>query len=149
MDYYMEEAFREALQAYEDKEVPVGAVIIKDGEIIARAHNRIETRVDVTSHAEVMAIREAQKKMGNWRLTGAIMYVTLEPCLMCMGAILHSRISELHIGTRDEERGAAVSKIPVIADELLPNNLTVYLHEDETCKYLLQRFFRELRKTKR
>lgn len=148
MDYYMEEAFREALKAYADKEVPVGAVIIKDGEIIARAHNRIETHIDATSHAEMLAIREAQKKMENWRLTGAIMYVTLEPCLMCMGAILHSRISELHIGTRDEQRGSVVSKIPVIADELLPNSLTVYLHEDETCKYLLQRFFRELRKTK-
>lgn len=149
MDYYMEEAFREALKAYTDEEVPVGAVIIKDGMIIARAHNRIETHTDVTSHAEVLAIREAQRKMENRRLTGAIMYVTLEPCLMCMGAILHSRISELHIGTRDEERGAVVSRIPVVADELLPNNLMVCLHEDETCKYLLQRFFRELRKTKK
>lgn len=146
MDFYMEQAFREALKAYSKKEVPVGCIIVKDDEIIAVGHNSIEGEKDVTCHAEIVALRQAQNHLANWRLNGTKMYVTLEPCLMCMGAILHARISELHIGTRDLQRGAAVSKIPVISEELLPSDLTVYLHEDEACKYLLQRFFRQLRK---
>lgn len=148
MDPYMEEAFLQALKSYSKREVPVGAVIVKDEKVLARTHNRMESDIDVTSHAEILAIREAQKYLGNWRLNGAKMYVTLEPCLMCMGAIINSRISELHIATRDEKGGAAVSKVPVVADELLPNRLIVYLYDDETCTYLLRRFFRELRKQK-
>lgn len=148
MDHYMQEAFREALKSYQKKEVPVGAIIVKDGEIIGRGHNQMENNVDVTSHAEMSAIRKAQEHIGNWRLNSAKMYVTLEPCLMCMGAILNSRISELHIAVRETNRGAAVSKVPIVAEELLPNQITVYLYDDETCKYLLKRFFRELRKQK-
>ena len=149
MDCYMEEAFREALHSYRKEEVPVGAVIVKDDVIIGRGHNVIETRRSSVCHAEIIAIQQAQKYLNNWRLNEAKMYVTLEPCLMCMGAILNSRLSELHIATRDFERGAAVSKVPLILEDKIPNKLMVYLYDDETCTYLLKRFFRELRKKKR
>lgn len=148
MDCYMEEAFREALHSYRKEEVPVGAVIVKDDVIIGRGHNVIETRQSSVCHAEIIAIQRAQKYLNNWRLNEAKMYVTLEPCLMCMGAILNSRLSELHIATRDFERGAAVSKVPLILEDKIPNKLMVYLYDDETCTYLLKRFFRELRKKK-
>lgn len=148
MDCYMEEAFREALHSYRKEEVPVGAVIVKDDVIIGRGHNVMETRQSSVCHAEIIAIQQAQKHLRNWRLNGAKMYVTLEPCLMCMGAILNSRLSELHIATRDFERGAAVSRVPLILEDKIPNKLMVYLYDDETCTYLLKRFFRELRKKK-
>lgn len=148
MDCYMEEAFREALRSYQKGEVPVGAVVVKDDMIIARGHNIMESQQNSTCHAEMIAIQQAQKHLNNWRLNGAKMYVTLEPCLMCMGAILNSRLSELHIATRDSDRGAAVSKIPLILEEKVSNKLMVYLYDDATCTYLLKRFFRELRKKK-
>ena len=101
--YYMEQALKEAKKAYKKLEVPVGAIIVKDGKIIARAHNQKETKTDTTKHAEILAIQKASKKLKSWRLIDCEMYVTLEPCTMCAGAIINSRIKKVYIGTMDEK----------------------------------------------
>lgn len=103
---FMKSALKEARKAFEKEEIPVGAVIVKDGKIIARAHNQKETSKKATGHAEILAIEKACKKLDSWRLLGCEMYVTLEPCPMCAGAIINSRISKIYIGTDDEKTGA-------------------------------------------
>ena len=92
---FMKEALKEAKKAYDKLEVPVGAVIVKDGQVIARAHNLKETKLDTTNHAEILAIQKASKKLKSWRLIGCEMYVTLEPCSMCAGALINSRIKKV------------------------------------------------------
>ena len=106
MRKYMQAALEEAKKAAQLGEVPVGAVIVRDGEIISRGHNEVETRKDPTAHAEILAIRRAAEKLGGWRLIGCQMFVTTEPCSMCAGAIVWSRIEKLHIGTMDPKSGA-------------------------------------------
>ena len=101
----MKEALKEAQKAAEMGEIPVGAVIVKDGEIISRGHNLTETTKDPTAHAEIIAIREASKVLGGWRLIGCDMYVTMEPCSMCAGALVWSRIEHLYIGADDPKTG--------------------------------------------
>ncbi|MDU7887354.1 MAG: nucleoside deaminase, partial [Clostridium perfringens] len=118
-------ALEEAEKAREKGEVPVGAVIVKDGEIIARAHNLKETLKDPTAHAEILAIREACNKLNNWRLHGCEMYVTLEPCPMCAGAILQSRLSKIYIGTFDDTTGAAGSVVNILQNHNLNHFLEV------------------------
>ena len=97
-EYFMNLALKEAKIALKLGEVPVGCVIVKNGEVISKAHNEKEKQHDVTAHAEILAIKKAEKKLGNWRLDGCKIYVTLEPCLMCTGAIIQSRISEICVG---------------------------------------------------
>ena len=130
-------ALNEALKALDAGEVPVGAVIVKNGEVISSAYNLTRKNCDVTAHAEVLAIREAEKKLGDWRLAGCELYVTLEPCMMCMGTILNSRISKLYFGAYDAEFGFALSN-----HFTMPHNLEIYggICEDE-CKKLLKDFF--------
>ena len=94
-NYYMNQALKEAKKAYQKLEVPVGAVIVKDGKIIARAHNQKETKTDTTKHAEILAIQKPSKKLKSWRLIDCEMYVTLEPCSMCAGAMINSRIKKV------------------------------------------------------
>ena len=106
---FMKQALKEAKKAYEKLEVPVGAVIVKDGKIIAKAHNLKETKTDTTKHAEILAIQKASKKLESWRLLDCEMYITLEPCSMCAGAIINSRIKKVYIGALDEKTGAAGS----------------------------------------
>ena len=106
---YMKEALREAEIAGSLGEVPIGAVIVRDGEIIARGHNLTETTHDPTAHAEMIAIRQAAQKLGGWRLPGCEMYVTCEPCTMCAGALVWSRMEKLHIATMDPKAGACGS----------------------------------------
>ena len=106
-EHFMKEALKEAKKAYEKLEVPVGAVIVKDGKIIARAHNLKETKYDTTKHAEILAIQKASKKLKSWRLTDCEMYITLEPCSMCAGALINSRIKKIYIGALDNKTGAA------------------------------------------
>ena len=101
-EIFMKEALKEAKKAYDKLEIPVGAIIVKDGKIIARAHNQKETKCDTTNHAEILAIQKASKKLNSWRLIDCEMYVTLEPCSMCAGAIINSRIKKVYIGTMDE-----------------------------------------------
>lgn len=149
MSYFMDEALKEALKGYVAGETPVGCVITNKDKIISRAHNTVETLQDSTMHAEIIAIKKAASYTKNWRLKNLKMYVTLEPCLMCAGAILNSRISQVHIGVLDKERGALVSRIPIVKDELIPCDLTVYIYNDVRCEYLLKRFFKNLRNNKK
>ena len=114
---FMEEAIEEAQKAFYLGEVPVGAVIVdREYNIVARAHNLRETLGDPTAHAEILAIREASKKLGDWRLEGCSIFVTLEPCLMCAGAIIQSRLDYLFFGARDPKAGAVVSLYRVLDD---------------------------------
>lgn len=147
---YMKEALKEAKKAYEKLEVPVGAVIVKDNRIIARAHNLKETKKDTTNHAEILAIQKASKKLGAWRLNDCEMYVTLEPCSMCAGAIINSRIKKIYIGALDEKTGAAGSVLNLFEDYKFNHKVEVekgILKEE--CENILKSFFKELRKIKK
>lgn len=146
---YMKEALKEAQKAYEKLEVPVGAIIVKDGKIVARAHNLKETKNDTTKHAEILAIEKASKKLGNWRLIDCEMYVTLEPCPMCAGAIVNSRIKKVNIGAMDEKTGACGSKLNLLQDFNFDTKIDMEsgILENE-CRELLQKFFVALRKLK-
>ncbi|MEW8955251.1 nucleoside deaminase [Clostridium sp.] len=143
---YMKEALKEAEKAKDLGEVPVGAVIVKDGEIIARGHNRREKLNSVLAHAEIMAINEATKIINNWRLDGCSMYVTLEPCPMCAGAILQCRVSKVYIGTFDPVSGAGGSIINILENDNLNKWTDVKWCYDEKCSSILTDFFKERRK---
>ena len=145
----MEEALQEAKKAAAMGEIPVGAVIVKDGEIIARGHNRTETDRDPTAHAEMIAIREAAGKLGGWRLPGCTMYVTLEPCSMCAGAIVWARIQRLVIGTMDPKAGACGSVFNIVQEPRLNHCVEVETGcMQELCAGLIKGFFRDLRNHK-
>jgi len=141
----MEAALEQARLAYDKDEVPVGAVIVKDGQIIAAAHNLKETLQDVTAHAEILAIRKAEALLNNWRLSGCSMYVTLEPCAMCAAAIAQSRISRLYIGAPDIDRGACGSVINIIENDSINNHVKVYWTYNENCSKIITNFFRNRR----
>ncbi len=145
----MKEALAEAKKAAAAGEVPVGAVIVKDGEIIGRGHNDTETARDPTAHAEMIAIRQAAKNLGGWRLTGCTMYVTTEPCSMCAGAIVWSRISRLFIGTMDPKSGACGSIFNIPQESRLNHFVEIETGlMQEECSSLMKNFFKELRKRK-
>ena len=147
---YMEEALKEAKKAYKKLEVPVGAVIVKNHKIIARAYNQKEKDKMATHHAEILAIKRACKKLKNWRLTDCEMYVTLEPCPMCAGAIINSRIGKVYIGTKDLKTGACGSKLNLLQDFNFDTNVDVesgILQEE--CQNILKQFFKEIRKIKK
>ena len=146
---FMKEALKEAQKAYKKLEVPVGAIIVKDGRIVARAHNLKETKNDTIKHAEILAIEKASKKLGNWRLIDCEMYVTLEPCPMCAGAIVNSRIKKVNIGAMDEKTGACGSKLNLLQDFNFDTKVDMEsgILENE-CRELLQKFFVALRKLK-
>ena len=145
----MLEALKEAKKAAELGEVPIGAVVVKDGEIIGRGHNLTETTKDPTAHAEMLAIREAAAHLGGWRLLGCQMYVTAEPCAMCAGAMVWSRIETVYIGTMDPKAGACGSVFNIVQEEKLNHrvNIEIGLLQEE-CSQILKDFFRALRKTK-
>ena len=145
----MKEALKEAQKAYKKLEVPVGAIIVKDGRIVARAHNLKETKNDTIKHAEILAIEKASKKLSNWRLIDCEMYVTLEPCPMCAGAIVNSRIKKVNIGAMDEKTGACGSKLNLLQDFNFDTKVDMEsgILENE-CRELLQKFFVALRKLK-
>ena len=147
---FMKEALKEAKKAYEKLEVPVGAIIVKDGKIIARAHNLKETKYDTTKHAEILAIQKASKKLNSWRLIDCEMYVTLEPCSMCAGALINSRIKKVYIGASDSKTGAVGSVFNLLEDYTF-NHKVEYekgVLQDE-CESILKEFFKELRKIKK
>lgn len=149
IEKFMQEAIKEAKKAYKKLEVPVGAVIVKNGEIIAKAHNLKETKYDTTKHAEILAIQKASKKLKSWRLLDCEMYVTLEPCTMCAGAIINSRIKKIYIGTMDEKTGAAGSKLNLFEDYTFNHKVEVETNVmKEQCEKILKDFFKELRKIK-
>ena len=143
---YMKKAIEQAKKAYDKLEVPVGAVIVKDGKIIAKAFNQKETKYDTTKHAEILAIQKASKKLKSWRLLDCEMYVTLEPCPMCAGAIIQSRINKVYYGVADEKTGAVGSKLNLFKDFKF-NHKVEFENSilEKECKKLLQNFFKELR----
>ena len=147
---FMKEALKEAKKALELEEIPVGAVIVKDGKIIARGYNKKELKKDATRHAEIIAIEKASKKLDNWRLIDCEMYVTVEPCVMCAGAIISSRIKKVYIGTEDNRMGA-VGSVLNLFDDYTFNHKVEYekgiLKKD--CESLIKDFFKYLRKKKR
>ena len=146
----MEQALKEAEKAYKKLEVPVGAVIVKEGKIIARAHNQKETKTDTTKHAEIIAIQKASKKLQSWRLIDCEMYITLEPCSMCAGAIINSRIKKIYIGAMDEKTGAAGSVLNLFEDYKFNHKVEVEKEvEKDKCEKILKKFFKELRENKK
>lgn len=145
MHNYMKEAKEEAILGMNKGEIPVGAVIVKDGVIIGKAHNLKETLKDSTAHAEIIAIREASNNVGSWRLNGAEMYVTLEPCPMCASAISQSRISKLYIGTFNKDMGACGSVINLLDNRGLNSFVDVKWMYDEECSDILISFFKNRR----
>lgn len=142
---FIAEALREAERSLLLDEVPVGAVIVKDNKIIARTHNLRETLNDATAHAEVLAIKKACEVLGSWRLTGCDMYVTLEPCPMCAGAILQSRIRKLYIGAFDPRTGACGSVINLLQNDGLNHWIEIDWLYNEKCSDILTNFFKNKR----
>ena len=146
---FMKEALKEAKKAYKKLEIPVGAVVVKNGKIIAKAHNLKESKNSSIAHAEILAIEKANKKLNAWRLEDCEMYITLEPCMMCMGAIVNSRIKKIYIGTLDPKTGSCKS---VINMENYKFNHAVEVETgilQEDCEYILKDFFKMLRRVKR
>ncbi len=143
---FMLEALAEARLALEAGEVPVGAVVVLDGEVIGRGHNLREAAQDPTAHAEILAIRQAARHLGSWRLTNADLYVTLEPCPMCAGAIVNARLRRLVFGAYDPKAGAVVSLMNLVQDRRLNHTVEVLdgICQSE-CAGLLQEFFQRLR----
>ena len=145
-EQFLREALLEAEKAFDLGEVPVGCVIVRDGEIIARGHNLTETAKDPTVHAEMNALREAAEKLGGWRLPGCSAYVTCEPCAMCAGAMVWARIEELYIGADDPKAGACGSVVNVASNEGLNHRIKVERGVlQEECSNILKEFFRTLR----
>lgn len=145
--FFMAQALREAGRAYEAGEVPIGAIIVRDGEIIARAWNQVETLKDATAHAEMLALTSAQTAYGDWRLEGATLYVTKEPCPMCAGAIVHCRPDRVVFGALDPKGGAAGGWINLLQSNPPLNHrceITMGVMEEE-CVGILKSFFREAR----
>ncbi len=146
---YMREALLEAEKALSLGEVPIGAVIEKNGRIIGRGHNKTETSKDPTAHAEIIAIREATKDLGGWRLLDCRMYVTAEPCPMCAGAIVLARIQKVYIGTLDPKTGACGSLMNIVQDERLNHYVQIETGiMQQECKEIMKSFFQKLRKKK-
>lgn len=146
----MREALKEAKKAYSIYEVPVGAIVVYKGQIIGRGYNQRETLKDPTAHAEILAIQEASKFLDSWRLLDCTMYVTLEPCAMCAGAIVNSRIERLVIGTRDLKRGCCGTVEDLTNHPKFNHRLGVEFGVlEEECSSILSKFFKELREKKK
>jgi len=149
-EIFMKEALKEARKAYEINEVPIGAVIVRNGEIVGRGFNQKETLKDATLHAEISAIKDACRNLGGWRLPGCTMYVTLEPCSMCAGALVNARVERLVIGASDYKTGACGSVLNIVQMEKLNHQIDVQsgVLENE-CSDILKMFFEELRNSKK
>lgn len=146
---FMLEALKEALKAEKKGEVPVGAVVVKEGKVISRGHNLRETTHDPTAHAEIIAIKKAAKKLKNWRLTGCTLYVTIEPCPMCASAIVLARIDRVVYGTEDPKAGAVKSLYELLNDKRLNHQVKEVVSGilKEECSKIIKSFFKNLRET--
>lgn len=147
-EYYMKLALREAQKAFDKAEAPIGALIVRDGTVIARAHNLRETKKNALGHAELLAIDKACKKLGGWRLVGCTLYVTLEPCPMCSGAIINSRLPRVVFGARDPKAGCCDSVANLFEMPFNHRPEIVGGVLEQQCSEILTRFFKTLRKTK-
>ena len=144
--YFMGEALRQAARAYEAEEVPVGAVIVRGGRIIARAFNQVELLKDATAHAEMLALTQAENAVGDWRLTDCTLYVTKEPCPMCAGAIVHTRLARVVFGAPDPKAGAAGSALNLLQFATLNHRCDITAGvRDAECRAMLRNFFAEQR----
>jgi tRNA(adenine34) deaminase len=144
--YFMGEALRQAAKAYEADEVPIGAVVVHEGRIIARAFNQVEMLCDATAHAEMLALTQAESALGDWRLTGCALYVTKEPCPMCAGAMVHVRLARVIFGASDPKAGAAGSAMNLLQFPSLNHRCDITGGVlDVQCRALLQNFFTEQR----
>lgn len=145
-EQFMEEALRLAGEAYSRQEVPVGAVLVCGGRILVGNHNRREEMKDATAHAEILVLREAGRLLGSWRLPETTLYVTLEPCPMCAGALIQARVSRLVFGTRDPKAGAVVSLYNLLSDTRLNHRLefTEGILQEQ-CAAILKKFFQQRR----
>jgi tRNA(adenine34) deaminase len=149
-EYYMKEAIKEAKKAEDLREVPIGAILVIDGKIISRAHNLRESKQSAVAHAELLAIEQACKKTGSWRLENAHLYVTLEPCAMCSGAIILSRVSRVVFGASDPKGGCAGTFMNLLQDERFNHQSEVKSGVLEAeCGQLLSDFFRKLREQRK
>jgi tRNA(adenine34) deaminase len=149
-EYYMREAIKEAKKAEDLREVPIGAILVIDGKIISRAHNLRESKQSAVAHAELLAIEQACKETGSWRLENAHLYVTLEPCAMCSGAIILSRVSKVVFGASDPKGGCAGTFMNLLQDERFNHQSEVKSGVLEAeCGQLLSDFFRKLREQRR
>jgi len=146
-EYFMRDAIRQAVKAYEDDEVPVGAVIVRNGRVIARAWNQVEMLNDATAHAEMLALTAAEAAVGDWRLTDCTLYATKEPCPMCAGAIVHCRLARVVFGAPDSKGGAAGGAMNLLQFPSLNHecDITPGIMEPD-CRSLLQTFFEKKRK---
>jgi tRNA(adenine34) deaminase len=149
-EYFMGEALRQATKAYEREEVPIGAVVVREGRIIARAFNQVEELKDATAHAEMLALTQAESAVGDWRLTDCTLYVTKEPCPMCAGAIVHTRVARVVYGAHDPKGGAAGGALNLLQFPTLNHRceITPAVRLEE-CRMLLQTFFAEQRAAKK
>lgn len=149
MKNFMIDALAEAEKAMELGEIPIGAVIVKDGIIVGRGHNLTETSKDPTAHAEMIAIREAAKTLGGWRLLGCSMYVTCEPCAMCAGAMVWARLDKVYIGTMDPKAGACGSIFNIPGEQRLNHQIEIETGiMQEECSSIMKAFFKKLRTKK-
>ena len=149
-DYFMGEALRQAAKAYERGEVPIGAVIVREGRIIARAANQVEELKDATAHAEMLALTQAENAVGDWRLIDCTLYVTKEPCPMCAGAVVHTRLARVVFGTGDPKAGAAGGALNLLQFPSFNHrcDITSGVRLEE-CRALLQSFFLEQRRAQK
>ena len=146
-EYFMRLALDEAYRAYSTNEVPVGAIIVKGDKIISTGYNMRETLKDPTAHAEIIAIKKASEALGGWRLLGCTMYVTIEPCAMCAGAIVNSRVERLVIGSRDPKMGACGSIINIVQNQRFNHQVDVTWDiMQKECSDIMKDFFKKLRK---
>ena len=146
-EHFMQDAIRQAVKAYEADEVPVGAVIVRNGRVIARAWNQVEMLNDATAHAEMLALTSAEAAVGDWRLNDCTLYVTKEPCPMCAGALVHCRLARVVFGAPDPKGGAAGGAMNLLQFPSLNHecDITPGIMEPD-CRRLLQTFFEEKRK---
>jgi tRNA(adenine34) deaminase len=144
--YFMGEALRQAARAYQAEEVPVGAVVVREGRIIARAYNQVELLKDATAHAEMLVLTQAEEVVGDWRLTDCTLYVTKEPCAMCAGAIVHVRLARVVYGVSDPKGGGAGGAINLLQFPSFNHKCEITRGVRETeCRSMLQSFFAEQR----
>lgn len=146
-ELFMKEALKEAQKAAAKGEVPIGAVVVREGKIIGRGHNLRESLNDPTAHAEIIAIKKAARKFKNWRLNGCTLYVTVEPCLMCAGAIVLARLEKVVYGAKDPKAGAVSSLYEVLDDRRLNHRVKEVKGGilEEECAAILKEFFKDLR----
>lgn len=149
-EYYMNMALEEARKAYAKGEVPIGAVLVIDGEVIAKAHNTREEKQQALNHAEILVIKEACEKVGFWRLDNSYLYSTIEPCVMCSGAIIQSRVEKVIYGASDEKNGCCESKLNLVSSGIFNHSANVVSGVlEKECSELMTQFFKELRESKK